>query len=73
MTNDQLGDRVREALRASGYGQLRNLEVNCDRGRVTLHGSVPTKILKQAAEVVVRSVPSVCEIDNDLAVIRQLP
>ena len=69
MSNEQLSDRVREALRASGYGQLRHLQVNCDRGRVTLNGCVPTAILKQTAELIVYSVTGVDEINNELSVI----
>ena len=67
MTDEQILELVNEALR--GCGQLRNLEANCDNGRVTLQGLVPTNYLKQVAQAVVQSVAGIRDIDNDIRVV----
>ena len=67
-TDDQILDLVHQALKATGYGQLRRLCAYCDNGRVTLQGRVPTYYLKQVAHESVNAIPGVRDIDNDLKV-----
>jgi osmotically-inducible protein OsmY len=69
MADDRIVDLVYEALKASGYGQLRALQVHSDDGRVTLQGRLPTYYLKQVAQLLVGSVPGVRDIDNDVKVL----
>ena len=68
MTDERIVDQVHQALHASGYGQLRKLQVHCDHGRVTLQGRLPTYYLKQVAQSLVDTVPGVHDIDNDVSV-----
>jgi osmotically-inducible protein OsmY len=68
MADDQILDEAHRALSSTGYGQLRNLHVYCDHGRVTLQGRVPSYYLKQVAQAAIQSLPAVCDIDNDLQV-----
>lgn len=69
-TDDQIVDLVYQSFRASGYGQFRQLKVYCDHGRVTLQGSLPTYYLKQVAQTVIRLIPGIRDIDNDVTVPR---
>lgn len=62
-------DSAHRALRASGYGQLLKLKAQCDQGRVTLQGCVPTYYLKQVAQSVLNSIDGIRDIANDVKVI----
>lgn len=68
-TADQrIVDMACHALFASGYSQLRHLQVSFEHGRVTLQGQLPTYYLKQVAQSVILDVDGVREIDNDVRV-----
>lgn len=70
-TDDQIVDLVHQSFRDSGYGQFRQLKVYCDHGRVTLQGSLPTYYLKQVAQTVIRLIPGIRDLDNDVKVLRR--
>lgn len=70
-TDDDIASRAYLALAASGYRSLRNLQVSCNDGRVTLEGHLPTYYLKQLAQSLVQRVEGVCDVDNDVCVNRQ--
>jgi len=65
----QVLDQVMQALRESGFEQLRRIQAYCDHGRITLQGRIATYYLKQVAQEVVRTVTDVRDIDNDLQVV----
>ncbi len=67
-TDEQIIDQVYQALQASGYGQLRNLQAYCENGRVTLQGRLPSHYLKEVAKSIVLEVPGIRDIDNDVKV-----
>ncbi len=60
---------VSHALRQTGYGQLRRLELQCDGDSITIIGQVPTYFLKQFAQGTVMSVPGVGCVSNELRVV----
>jgi osmotically-inducible protein OsmY len=68
-TDEQIVDAAYFALNCSGYGQLRNVLVDCINGRVILRGRVPTYYLKQVAQSTICRINGVCGIDNDLQVV----
>ncbi|MDB5347725.1 MAG: hypothetical protein JWP89_6102 [Schlesneria sp.] len=57
------------ALHHTGYAQLRAVKLYCHHGRIVLQGRIATHFLKHFAQEVVRHVPNVKEIDNDLHVV----
>ncbi len=57
------------ALHHTGYAQLRAVKLYCHYGRIVLQGRISTHFLKHLAQEVVRLVPNVKEIDNDLHVV----
>jgi osmotically-inducible protein OsmY len=57
------------ALHHTGYAQLRAVKLYCHHGRIVLQGRISTHFLKHLAQEVVRHVPDVKEIDNDLHVV----
>jgi osmotically-inducible protein OsmY len=63
-----LAERVERALRATGYGPLRGIEVVAHVRVVTLAGRVPSYYLKQVAQAIALSVPGVDQVRNDLEV-----
>lgn len=65
----RIADTVCQVLKATGYGQLMNLEVHCDQGRVRLEGCVSSYYLKQVAQSALNSVDGVSGIDNAVTVI----
>jgi osmotically-inducible protein OsmY len=65
-----LAERIERALRATGYGSLRGLEVTVRAGYVTLGGRVPSYYLKQVAQTAALTVPGTCNVRNDLDVAR---
>jgi osmotically-inducible protein OsmY len=60
---------VSNALKQSGYGQLRRLELQCDGDSISLAGQVPTYFLKQFAQSTVMSVPGVNGVTNEIRVV----
>jgi osmotically-inducible protein OsmY len=71
-TDDEIAGRAYLSLATSGYRSLRNLQVFCNNGCVTLEGQVPTYYLKQLAQTLVQCVEGVRDIDNDICVQRQV-
>ncbi len=61
--------RVECALRATGYGALRYIEVIVQDRVAILKGRVPSYYLKQAAQTIAQSVPGIHQIHNDLEVV----
>jgi osmotically-inducible protein OsmY len=71
-TDDEIAGRAYLALATSGYRSLRNLQVFCNNGRVTLEGQLPTYYLKQLAQSLVQRVDGVREVDNTVSVQRPI-
>ena len=69
ITDDQILDAAYYALNGCGYGQLRTVIVDCNDGRITLRGRVPTYYLKQVAQTAVHRVDGIRGIDNNLQVV----
>jgi osmotically-inducible protein OsmY len=63
-----LAERVERALRATGYGPLRDIRVAAHAGLVILGGRVPRYYLKQVAQVTALAVPGARQVRNDLDV-----
>lgn len=63
-----LAERIEHALRATGYGPLRAVEVSVSGHGVRLAGRVPSFFLKQIAQVTARAVPGTHQISNELDV-----
>lgn len=61
--------RIDEALRATGYPNLRGLSITGAEGLVILRGRIPTCYLQQVAQTVVLKAAGVTEIQNELEVI----
>jgi osmotically-inducible protein OsmY len=68
-----LAERVGRALRATGYGPLRGIEVTVHARLVTLGGRVPSYYLKQVAQTTALAVPGARQVRNDLEVGRPHP
>jgi osmotically-inducible protein OsmY len=66
----RLAECVERALRASGYGPLRGIEVTVQARLVTLGGRVPSYYLKQVAQTAALAVPGAGLVRNDLDVVR---
>ena len=71
-TNHAVVSEISEALRRTGYGQLRTLELRCDDDAITLAGRVPTYFLKQMAQVTARNVPGVSCVRDEIQVVGEL-
>jgi osmotically-inducible protein OsmY len=65
-----LAERVERALRATGYGPLRGVEVSVHGRYVILRGRVPSYYLKQVAQTTALSVSGARHLRNDLDVAR---
>jgi osmotically-inducible protein OsmY len=65
-----LAERVERALRVSGYAPLRAIDVSVRTGVVLLRGQLSSYYMKQLAQVVVKDVPGVREVRNDVEVVR---
>jgi osmotically-inducible protein OsmY len=65
-----LAERVERALRATGYGPLRGIEVTVHGRLVVLGGRVPSYFLKQVAQTTALAVPGARQVRNDLDVSR---
>jgi osmotically-inducible protein OsmY len=66
----RLTERVESALRATGYGALRSIEVTVHSRLVILRGHVPTYYLKQVAQTAALAVPGEHHVRNDVTVAR---
>jgi osmotically-inducible protein OsmY len=64
----QLTERVERALRSTGYGPLRDVEISVNAGVVLLLGRVPSYFLKQIAQAAALAVPEAHQIHNGLEV-----
>ena len=64
---------ISEALRQTGYGQLRMLDLRRDGDSVVLAGRVPTYFLKQLAQSVAMGVSEVDCVDNQIQVVSDEP
>jgi osmotically-inducible protein OsmY len=64
----RLSERVGRALRATGYGPLRGVEVTVRARLVILGGRVPSFYLKQVAQTTALAVPGAQQVRNELAV-----
>lgn len=62
-------DEAFDALRRTGYGQLRTIDLQYDDGTLTLSGQVPSHFLKQVAQTAVKSVAGRLRINNELCVV----
>jgi osmotically-inducible protein OsmY len=69
----RLAARVERALRATGYGPLRGVEVTANARLVILGGRVPSYHLKQVAQATALGVPGARHVRNDLDVGRPQP
>ena len=65
-----LAERVERALRATGYGPLRGIEVTVHARLIILDGRVPSYYLKQVAQTTALAVPGTRQLRNDLDVSR---
>jgi osmotically-inducible protein OsmY len=63
-----LAERIERALRATGYGPLRGIEVIVQGQLVILKGRVSSYYLKQVAQATALSVLEAHEVRNDLEV-----
>ena len=63
-----LAENVECALRATGYGSLRGVEVAGHARLVILKGRVPSYYLKQVAQATALAVPGVPQVRNHLEV-----
>jgi osmotically-inducible protein OsmY len=63
-----LAECVERALRATGYGPLRDLRVTARERLIILAGRVPSYYLKQVAQAAALVVPGVHQVRNDLDV-----
>jgi osmotically-inducible protein OsmY len=68
-----LAERVEHALRATGYGALREIDVTVHARLIILDGRVPSYYLKQVAQETALAVPGARHVHNDLDVIPPLP
>lgn len=66
---DLVTSEVTEALRATGYNQLRYLDVAVDGHEVWLRGRLPSYFLKQKAEFIVLSIPDVGIFHSEIEVV----
>lgn len=60
--------QAQEMLERSNYLALRRLRCECHDGQLVISGRVPTYYLKQVAQSIVRQVPHVRRIDNQVDV-----
>lgn len=62
-------ERIKRALRKTGYGVLRSVAVSVNDRVVRLVGQVPSYYMKQVAQATALAVPGAHQIRNDLVVI----
>jgi osmotically-inducible protein OsmY len=63
-----LAEHVERALRATGYGPLRGIQLAVQGRLVILGGRVPSYHLKQVAQATALAVPGAHQVRNDLDV-----
>ena len=63
-----LAEGIERALRATGYGPLRGIEVTVHARLVILGGRVPSYYLKQVAQTTALAVPGVRQVRNGVDV-----
>lgn len=63
-----LAQRIRLALRSTGYSNLRTVEVDVRERLVVLSGHVPTYYLKQVAQTAALAVRGMRELRNNVEV-----
>ena len=68
MEDLRLADRVGHALRPTGYGALRAIQVSLDARIVHIMGRVPSYNLKQIAQETALAIPGTHQIHNGLDV-----
>jgi len=66
----RLADRIAHALHATGYSELRNIEVSVDGPIVRIVGRVPSYYLKQIAQATALAVPEIHQVQNRLEVVQ---
>gem|GEM_PF-2482073 len=71
-TDERLTEIIGEALRNTGYLSLRKLEVNVTQGLVVLRGRIPSYYMIQVTQAIVRAVPGVREVRNEMTVVQRL-
>ncbi len=64
----RLAERVGRALRATGYGPLRDVEVTARARLVVLRGRVPSYYMKQVAQTIALAVAGAQDVRNHLDV-----
>ncbi len=67
--NDQLQHKVRQALIATGYVELRRVQVHINESEVCLSGSVLTYYKKQVAQEAVKRLKGVESLNNEITVV----
>ena len=60
---------VARSIRELSCHQIRDVECVCQKGVVTLRGTLPTFYLKQVAQSIASKVPGVNRIVNDIRVV----
>jgi osmotically-inducible protein OsmY len=70
LENARLAERIEHALRTTGYGSLRGIEVTVDAQLVILGGRVSSYYLKQVAQETALSVAEAHQVRNNLEVVR---
>lgn len=65
-----LAERVERALRATGYGPLRDIQVAVHARVIMLAGRVPSYHLKQVAQTIALAIMGAHRVCNDLHVCR---
>jgi osmotically-inducible protein OsmY len=65
-SDNEIATAVTEALQREGGDALKHVQVQVDRGLVSLHGTTPTVADKAKAEQIARSVPGVIAVRNAL-------
>lgn len=67
---DDLVQEIDLALKRTGYPELFDIDVIVDGRDVLLRGRVPCYFMKQKAEFVTRSIPTVATLKSDIEVCR---
>lgn len=70
--DEQLAERVAEALGRTGHPPLYDVNVWVQDGQLTLQGCVPSHYLKQVAETAALTVIDRNQINNDITVLRKV-
>ncbi len=68
-SNLRMAASADEALRRANYDSLRHVSVTAIGGRLVLSGRLPRYHLKQVAQTIVRRLPGVTEVRNEIEVV----